>query len=685
MVNVMQKKPLFLATSVMLIMAQQSYANMAHHGHGDTQNMVHDLGQIVVTAAADDSENVRMVRDPKQPIQPNPASDGAAYLKSLMGFNAVQTGGVNGDVTFRGMFGSRIKMLTNDSENLGACPQRMDNPTTYIAPENFDKITVIKGPQTVEFATPGSAATVQFERGRPDFSESNSFCENGRVKYRGEASTVLGSYGRWDHNVDLAVGTDQIYSRITGNRSISDDYKDGNKSPIHSQYQRWNADFALGFTPNADSKIELTAGTGDGEVAYAGRAVDGSQYKRESYGLSVEKNNISPMLKKFEASVRYNDNDHIMDNFTLRQPESVTMMGRQMENRRQIRVTRETLNSRIAGELGTEQWQLKLGIDNQRNNHGGEMSSSAMPRMNMAYAKDMKYQSLGAFTEFAYNLSPAHRLITGGRADQVKINDLQTHQQRKNTLPSGFIRYEYKPSNQLNAYIGVGHVQRTPDYWELMRTSERANTFRNLANEKTTQLDVGVQYEAERWNAWASAYAGKVNDFILIGYDATRSVKSSHNVDGKIAGGELGVGYNLTDRLSAELSAMYAWGENSTENRPLPQIAPLEGRLNLRYSQDNYSLGLLWRSVASQKRVALNQGNVVGFDVQPSQAFNILSANAVYNFSPKFNVSVGVDNLTNKTYKEHLNRLGDAGTGLIATEQFNSIGRNYWTRLNVKF
>ncbi len=30
---------------------------------------------------------------------------------------------------------------------------------------------------------------------------------------------------------------------------------------------------------------------------------------------------------------------------------------------------------------------------------------------------------------------------------------------------------------------------------------------------------------------------------------------------------------------------MYAWGEISDNNDPLPQIAPLEGRFNLRYVQ----------------------------------------------------------------------------------------------------
>lgn len=47
---------------------------------------------------------------------------------------------------------------------LGACPNRMDSPSSYISPDTFDKLTVIKGPQTVLWGPGASAATVLFER-----------------------------------------------------------------------------------------------------------------------------------------------------------------------------------------------------------------------------------------------------------------------------------------------------------------------------------------------------------------------------------------------------------------------------------------------------------------------------------------------------------------------------------------
>ncbi len=97
-----------------------------------------------------------------------------------MGFNSIQSGGTNGDVTFRGMFGSRIKILTDGTENLGACPNRMDAPTSYISPESYDRISVIKGPQTVQYANTGSAATVLFER-QPENSPLKNLIVDKRV------------------------------------------------------------------------------------------------------------------------------------------------------------------------------------------------------------------------------------------------------------------------------------------------------------------------------------------------------------------------------------------------------------------------------------------------------------------------------------------------------------------------
>src|SRR5690606_155404 len=121
------------------------------------------LDAIVVTAQIP-GEGVTTELDPKLPRQPVPASDGADYLKTIPGFTALRNGGTNGDPVLRGMFGSRLNLIANDGSMPGACPARMDNPLSYVAPENFDRLIVVKGPQTVLWGPGASAGTVRFDR-----------------------------------------------------------------------------------------------------------------------------------------------------------------------------------------------------------------------------------------------------------------------------------------------------------------------------------------------------------------------------------------------------------------------------------------------------------------------------------------------------------------------------------------
>ena len=641
----------------------------------------HILAPIVVTAQqGNDAHGLIVHADPKQPTQPIPAVDGAAYLQSIVGFNQIKNGGANGDVTFRGMFGSRIKILTDGTENLGACPSRMDNPASYVSPESYDKITVVKGPQTVQYAHTGSAATVIFEREPEQLTSAKP--------YRGQASVMLGSYGRLDQNVEAAVGDEKKYSRLNANRSIADSYQDGAGNTVPSDWEKWNADLALGWTPNEDTWVELKGGKSDGEAVYAGRPMDGSKFARESLGLHVEKKNISEVIKKVEAQVDYSYNDHVMDNFSLRKFNPADGMSMPMASN----VARRTLNARVAMTQDWGKLQLISGIDSQKNEHTKRSGSLMSPYQNKARVGDMDFESYGAFGELSYAFNDQHKLVTGARVDQAKIDNLATDTERKETLPSGFVRIESELAEHVKTYAGLGYVERVPDYWELFSTKyhqSTGTTFADLENEKTAQFDAGYQYEQGAFKSWASVYAGLIQDYILVAYTPTGSMgrleAKSRNIDATIAGAEAGVAYQLTDQIQADISAMYAWGENTTDHTALPQIAPLEGRFNLRYVQEKYNLGLLWRVVAAQDRTSYREGNIIGYDLEDSKGFGTLSLNGTYNIQKDLDLSVGIDNVLNKNYAEHLNKLGSSGFGYAATEQFNNIGRNYWARISMKF
>ncbi|KAB0644915.1 TonB-dependent copper receptor [Burkholderia latens] len=634
-----------------------------------------------------------VVTDPKTPRQPLPASDGADYLKTIPGFTSIRSGGTNGDPVLRGMFGSRLNILANGLPTLGACPNRMDAPTSYIAPESYDKVTVVKGPQTVLYGPGASAGTVLFERVTPRFERSGM---------RFDGSVVGGSFGRNDQNVDVTAGTPDVYGRVTANHAHAQDYEDGNGNTVPSQWDKWNADAALGWTPDDRTRVELTAGTGDGYARYAGRGMDGAHFRRETFGLSFDKRHLGDVLDRVEARVYYNEADHVMDNSTLRQPDPTSSMPMRMASE----VRRRTLGARAAATLRFgDEFKLVSGVDAQSNRLDAR---SAMGRQNYGdqpWDAQATMWNAGAFGELTWYASDASRVIGGARVDYASARDKRAttrgmmaskpnptfDDERARMLPSGFVRYERDlASLPVTWYAGVGHAQRYPDYWELFSAKRgpagSINAFSAVQPEKTTQLDIGAQYKGARVDAWVSAYAGYVQDYILFDYAAGMMGPTTQatNVNAQIMGGEAGVSWRPIAPLRVETSLAYAWGRNATSGDPLPQMPPLDARVGVEYTRGAWSAGGLWRIVAPQHRYALNEGNVVGKDFGPSAGFGVLSLHAQYNVSKQVQISVGIDNVLNKAYTEHLNLAGNAGFGYPANAPVMEPGRTAWLRVSAK-
>ncbi|WP_371230379.1 TonB-dependent copper receptor [Pseudomonas sp. QE6] len=653
-----------------------------------------ELEPSVITAVAQSSP-LTVVTDPKQPRQPIPASDGADYLKTIPGFSAIRNGGTNGDPVLRGMFGSRLNILTNGTTMLGACPARMDAPTSYISPETYDKLTVVKGPETVIWGPGASAGTIRFDREPERFGELGS---------RINGSLVAGSNGRFDRVLDAAAGGPEGYLRFTGNKSQSDDYEDGAGDTVPSRWNKWNGDVAVGWTPDADTLVELIAGKGDGEARYAGRGMDGSQFKRESLGLRFEKSNLGEVLDKLEAQVYYNYADHVMDNYSLRTPSGTGMMAGPMASN----VDRRTLGGRLAATWRWDDFKLVSGVDAQTNEHRERMGMGINTYDDQPWNKDAVFHNYGAFGELTWYAAERDRVISGARLDRASAKDYRqttgsghmTHPNptaddtRADTLPSGFVRYEHDLADTpTTLYAGLGHVQRFPDYWELFSPDSgpagSVNAFDSIKPEKTTQLDFGAQYEDEKLKAWASGYVGVIRDYILFEYSdgMMGTTSQARNVDARIMGGELGAAYALTTNWTTDATLAYAWGKNTTDDRALPQMPPLEARFGLTYERDAWSAGGLWRVVARQGRVAEGQGNVVGYDFDESPGFAVFSLNGAYKLSQHFKVSAGVDNLFDKDYAEHLNLAGNAGFGYPADnpESIHEPGRTLWTKVDFSF
>lgn len=673
------------------------HAGHAHHATpvaAPAALRVIDLDAVVVTAAAPVSA-LTWETSPKLPRQPVPASDGADYLKTIPGFSAIRNGGSNGDPVLRGMFGSRLNLLTNDGAMPGACPSRMDNAMSYIAPETYDALVVTKGPQTVLWGPGASAGTVRFERDREFYPEPT---------WKLAGSALGGSWGRNDQVVDATYGAPLGYARISANRSESGDYDDGNGDRVGSAWNKWNADLALGWTPDEDTLLELGIGIGDGQARYATRGMDGSRFDRANYSLRFEKDNMEGAMQAFEASLFHNVADHVMDNYSLRDPNPDGAMPMPMASN----VDRSTSGGRAAATWRGAAFELVAGIDAQDSRHRRRSAMGVDAYRALPWVVDARFDNRGVFAEGTWFQGDDNRWIIGARLDRAGVEDARATvsgghgghaasnptagQSREETLKAGFVRFEQDVGKALSSYAGVGHTQRMPDYWELFSADHgpagAANTFAGLDIEKTTQLDVGLQYRGTRFDAWVSAYAGRVEDFIQFRYvtgmmGATSTVT---NIDARTIGGEAGVEFRASDDWKFGGSLAYARGTDRESGRPLPQMPPLEGRFSADWNNGSWSAGMLLRVVDGQNRVARGYGNVVGQDIGPSAGFATLALNGGYRFASGVQVSAGVDNLFDRAYSEHLNLAGNADFGYPAEAvRINEPGRTLWARLAVSY
>ncbi|WP_454832969.1 TonB-dependent copper receptor [Pseudoxanthomonas wuyuanensis] len=675
-------------------MAAALFSAAAHAGEQAAQTLrTTTLDGLVVTGVAP-SMATTFVTDPRLPRQPVPASDGADYLKTVPGFSALRSGGTNGDPVLRGMFGSRINLLTNDGAMSGACPSRMDNTLSYIAPETYDRLTVIKGPQTVLWGGGASAGTVRFERETPYFD---------RPGVRMAASALAGSAGRNDQVLNVVAGNPIGDARITGNRSEADDYRDGSGAWVPSAWDKWNADAAFGWTPDADSVLEASVGGGDAQARYAGRGMDGSQFKRNSYGLRYERRNLAGALDTLTANVYYNDVDHVMDNYTLRDPDPDGTMPMPMASN----VAHRTTGGRAALGWRTARLELSAGLDHRDSRHSQRSASGRGAYRNQPWTVDARLRNTGAFAEATWHLGQYDKLAGGLRLDRAQAQDLRAMvgsmmpmpnptagAVRYETLPGGFVRYERQARDKpLHWYAGIGQTRRMPDYWELFSPGSgpigSVNAFAGVRPERTTQLDAGLQYRSPRMDAWISVYTGRMHDYILFHYmggGAMGSTTRASNVDADIGGGEAGIEWRPAGEWKLGATLAYAWGEVDGSGDALPQMPPLETRLSAGYEHRRWSLGALLRVVAAQHRVSPGLGNVVGRDLGPSPGFAVFSLNGGYRFSDALQLAMGIDNLFDRSYSEHLNLGGNSAFGYPSDPvRIGEPGRTAWVKLNWKY
>jgi iron complex outermembrane receptor protein len=270
---------------------------------------------------------------------------------------------------------------------------------------------------------------------------------------------------------------------------------------------------------------------------------------------------------------------------------------------------------------------------------------------------------------------------------------------RDREFPLGmlFLTSEYDLNEHWTATSGLGFSMRSPTLTELysfngpfLAILQRGGNFvfgnENLAPAKLMQIDVGMQTCYERLRGGANFFYGWVNDFItlrqlipqVLFFPEGESVQLVQFVNtdwATLVGGEAYLEFDVTPWLTGFARMSYVQGTDLTrgqsgvspprifplfpsvavpvpDEEPLPGIPPLESRLGVVIHQPGpnpcWGIELSVRAVDGQDRFAASLGE------KPTAGFSVWDLHGYWQASDQLTLTVGVENFTDRFYREHL-------------------------------
>ncbi len=220
-------------------------------------------------------------------------ADAGEYLRDLPGVSGIRMGGHGIDPIIRGQSQTRLNILLDGAYSHGGCPNRMDPPSAYAPLAGYDRITVLKGGAQVRHGGGGSGGTVLFERIPPHFEAEGGARGELEAGYQGNSDSRETAF-------DLAAGNQRGYVRALGGYVEADNYRDGDGRTVRSAYENRAGALLLGYTPDPDSLLEISAERiQEREVLYAGAGMDAPESDNDLWRLKLRRENLEygPILE----------------------------------------------------------------------------------------------------------------------------------------------------------------------------------------------------------------------------------------------------------------------------------------------------------------------------------------------------------------------------------------------------
>lgn len=609
--------------------------------------------------------------------------DAGQVLTQINGISAIRKGGNYGfDPVFRGFRLDQLNIINNGALTAhAACPNRMDPPASQVMISQVEQIEVWKGPHNFRYG-PSTGAVINFKTADPRFSaRSEGF---GRVNLGGESNGDIfrteGLAGYRDRNWQISVA---------GSYSKGSHYRSGNDSVMPAQFSRGSLNLNIdrrirdGHVLTVNITRNLARNTSF-PTLMMDLLSDDTWMMQAKYAIRKS----GRWQRDWQSQVFTSMVDHQMGN-GLR-PASASMLTHVFADTR-------TSGGRTELNLRRNGMNVWMGADARYEFADGTRSRKMItgPMAGKIFYDTLWQQGTimrgGVFTHaqinrgsWVYSVSGRLDAVSGrpqiSAAKYTQANSDLTRTDLNPNLSVGITR-RIGANFSAGAWLGQGRrsagiTERFINFLPVGLDAYEVMGNPQLKPESNTQLDLLLQYRTEQTNLSLNVFGSRMKDMISSVIDpalkpmiaSAPGVRRMINIDqARRWGFEGHWRQSIGARFSNEISVSYTRGQDLTDDRPLPEISPLDfrERISVKVWKDVLSGNVSVRHVMSQDRIS------TAFGEKPTEAFTTMDLGLTARPVSGIQVTLGVQNLFDVSYREHLSRYIRAGMPLL------SPGRNF--------
>lgn len=644
------------------------------------------------------------------------APDLADWLTSVPGANVNSNGPITGIAQYRGLYGDRVSTSLDGHPVIGAGPNAMDTPLSYSTPLIVDSMTVYRGiaPVSAGINTLGGAVEVKMRKAETMNTQATKLTGDLQAGYRSNNSAKTLS-------AVTNIATGDMAILLYGNSQKGDNMESGDGveiSPTEFDKVQFGGDIRYSKDDN-----EIGLGYHYTDTTDSGTpALPMDIEYIESHRVTLDGGFILSGWQG-EWQLGYIDADHGMTNFLMRENDNLTKYRRN-------NATAETSDFKLELTQTFDFGELTLGVDGYFASHDSVITNPNNMMFEVVNFNKVEDNRYGIFTQWQNKFDQTNVQLgirfkrAESDADEVG-SSMSMMSSMMGTLVSG-LQSDFNNANRkvsdnnvdialntqtqltpnVSLSAGIGLKNRAPSYqerylWLPMESTgglADGHTYIgdiNLKSETAYQVDLGLTYQDEKFMLAPHIFYQSIDDYIQgtpLGMDDmsasmlasmmsgdTNPLKFS-NVDAKLYGIDLNGYYHISEQVELTTIISYIQGERRDIDDNLYRIAPLNGQVNLSYTAEDWIIRTSLVMAAKQNDVSQTNGE------QKTAGYGVVNIDAQYFVNNDLAIRLGVDNILDKNYQNHLggyNRV--KGTDIPVLSRLPSEGVSAWAELTYSF